>query len=215
MLRRPTLIIMARWPAPGRCKSRLAKSIGVKKAAKVQAMLFDHTIAVAKKVAQQELVELQLAICGLSPNTAKRWGAFHGLPVITRQGTGSLGVRMKKQVLFAQKIFPTSSRTTRPTILIGTDLPNLCSIDLVKAIEALETNEMVIGPANDGGYWLLGLTGELVNPVKSWPFCGIPWGTNQVLKKTLLKAKQKQAKLVLLPCQNDLDSIEDISPWKA
>ncbi len=207
---KPVLVVMARWPAIGRCKKRLSANLGAKKAAWIQAQLTKHTIQVAKSFSKKAQVEIHFAISGLGPRAIKRWGKVNGLESFSMQGEGSLGLRMRRQVLLVQRKY-TKNRTT---ILIGTDLPELSTLDLHQALEALNRNEIVLGPASDGGYWLIGLSGRQIAPVATWPFCGIPWGTNQVLAKTLQKAKLSGAEYALLREHNDLDLLTDFSPWQ-
>jgi len=206
---------MARWPAAGRCKRRLANSLGIVRAASIQNRLTKHTLSVANSLADRNLIELKLAITGLAPRAAKRWGLNQGVSTVETQGNGSLGERMRRQVLRAQQRHHPQISAGRTTLLIGTDLPNLCDRDLLQALEALKEHEFVLGPATDGGYWLLGLSGRLVRPVTRWPFCGIPWGSNQVKQVTLQKAADAGVMPCLLRQQNDLDCLEDLSPWQA
>ena len=212
---KPALVVMARWPAAGRCKRRLVNSLGIVRAASIQNRLTKHTLSVANSLSDRNLVELKLAITGLAPRAANRWGLNQGVKTVEQQGNGSLGERMRRQVLRAQQRSHLQTITGRTTLLIGTDLPNLCERDLLQALKALEEHELVLGPANDGGYWLLGLSKGLVQPVASWPFCGIPWGTNQVMELTLQQAQWAGITPGLLRQQNDLDRLEDLEPWQA
>ena len=72
---------------------------------------------------------------------------------------------------------------------------------------------MVLGPSEDGGYWLIGLSNKLLNPLCSWPFSGINWGTDQVLPETIRLATLNQIDYQLLQTKNDLDNISDLSLW--
>ena len=72
---------------------------------------------------------------------------------------------------------------------------------------------MVLGPSADGGYWLIGLSNKLINPLCIWPFSGINWGTDKVLQETTRLASLHQIDYQLLQTKNDLDSIIDLSPW--
>ena len=91
------LVVLARWPAPGRCKRRLASSLGAEAAARVQARLTGHTLAVARQLARQLGIELVLAVDGLAPRAARRLGDQLGVGRIVLQGGGGLGVRMQRQ----------------------------------------------------------------------------------------------------------------------
>ncbi len=206
--------MMARWPAPNRCKKRLSQSIGAVQAASIQKHLTFHTISVAKRLEKKGLVELKVAIDGIGIKLAQKWGRKMGIKTISQQSNGSLGLRLRKEVIKTQTSKRgVHQRKKKATILIGTDLPTLCELDIIKAIEKLQTYELVIGPADDGGYWLIGLAGNLLKPVSALIFDGIKWGSNSVLESTIAKAKQKGIKYELLQYQNDLDYLKDFSPW--
>ncbi len=212
---RPILVVMARWPAIGRCKRRLAASIGSAKASSIQRELIRHTITVANDLSKEGHLEVQLAVDGIAHQAAKRWGARQGAALTVLQGKGDLGIRMKKQILRIQNQPHPRSGSERETILIGSDLPTLCKRDLIEAIEGLTHKDLVLGPSNDGGYWLIGLSQKLVLPISSWIFSGIPWGTKHVLPKTMQQARLRGIPFKLLNHQNDLDLLEDLSPWQA
>ncbi len=204
----PVLVLMARWPGAGRCKKRLAADIGSLRAASIQEKLTNHTLEVAKRMEKKGLVELRIAITGVASRSGTQWKIKNGIKTLDFQGEGTLGLRMRRQILRVQKRYG-----NRTTILIGADLPTLCERDLIHALDALKNHEFVLGPAKDGGYWLIALSGGLLSPVISWPFTGIPWGGNQVLTETLLRAKIAGVNHYLLEQKNDLDQLSDLSPW--
>ena len=116
MAAKPQLVVMARWPAPGRCKQRLATGLGPLRAARIQQVLTDHTLAVAS---QLQGVEVVVATDGLGPRAARRcFGSRAGLRWVG-QGRGSLGVRMQRQINRAKR------EGSRAVVLIGSDLPQL------------------------------------------------------------------------------------------
>ncbi len=209
------LILMTRWPAAGRCKTRLAETIGHSHAAAIQANLTKHTFMVAKSLAEQNLVDIQLAVSGLGAKAAKRWGNQNGFAKIELQGQGSLGLRMKKQILLAKNhSYMHKKKPLCSVLVIGADIPALSVRDLTCALIELKSHEMVIGPASDGGYWLLGLSNQLLYPfIETWPFCGIPWGSDQVLEMTLHKAEKQGTSVSLLRPQFDIDTLDDLKPW--
>ncbi|WP_254968435.1 TIGR04282 family arsenosugar biosynthesis glycosyltransferase [Cyanobium sp. CH-040] len=198
-----TLVVMARWPAPGRCKSRLAAGIGRPRAAAVQGRLCRHTCAVARQARQRLAFELVLAGQGVGPRALRRWVAQLGCDRGVEQGPGSLGVRLQRQVLRARR------GGAEQVVLVGSDLPELDASDLVQAFRTLETQPLVLGPAGDGGYWLIGLNG-------CWPalFCGIPWGSSLVLEHTTQAAGRLGLEPRWLSRRHDLDRPDDLAAWR-
>jgi uncharacterized protein len=197
------LVVLARWPAPGRCKRRLASSLGAEAAARVQARLTGHTLAVARQLARQLGIELVLAVDGLAPRAARRLGDQLGVGRIVLQGGGGLGVRMQRQFQRA------ANERARRVVLIGSDLPQLERADLVSAFAALDHQEAVLGPACDGGYWLIGLRRPEPALME-----GIAWGSEQVLEQTLAALARRGLEPALLPWRRDLDRGEDLGPWR-
>ncbi|QBE69549.1 Glycosyltransferase [Synechococcus sp. WH 8101] len=206
---RPVVVIMGRWPAEGRCKRRLSQGVGAQRAAAIQRRLSHHSLAVARTLAQAGHVHLRVALSGCGSKAARRWlGRSAGTP--TLQGAGGLGERMRRQLLQTQRRHRGSA-----ILLIGSDLPGLEGRDLMAALDALQHHPLVLGPAADGGYWLLGLQANLLNPVVSWPFSAMPWGSERVLAITRQRARAQGLDPWLLQTRNDLDRIDDLSPWLA
>ena len=197
------LVVLARWPAPGRCKRRLAASVGAEAAARIQARLTGHTLAVARQLARQLGIELVLAVDGLAPRAARRLGDQLGVGRIVLQGGGGLGVRMQRQFQRA------ATERARRVVLIGSDLPQLERADLASAFAALDHQQAVLGPACDGGYWLIGLRRPEPALME-----GIAWGSEQVLEQTLAALARRGLKPALLPWRRDLDKGEDLGAWR-
>ena len=210
---KPTIVLMTRWHATYRCKSRLSKDIGHFKAAKIQERLTNHTINVAKGIQKKGLAEIKVAIDGIGIKAAKKWALKNKVKKVAIQGHGNLGTKMKRQFLktHSEKTHPHKNRN--PILLIGTDLPSISHFELIQAIQILNEKEMVLGPSSDGGYWLIGLSHKLLNPLCSWPFSGISWGTDKVLQQTIRLASSNQINYQLLQTKNDLDNIMDLSIW--
>ncbi|MCX5930517.1 MAG: TIGR04282 family arsenosugar biosynthesis glycosyltransferase [Cyanobacteria bacterium] len=196
---RQQLVVMTRWPAAGRCKSRLGAGIGPAAAAGIQRRLSAHTLAVAQQLGGTELV---VAVSGLGPRGARRWGLSLGAHRAVLQGNGSLGSRMARQLARAWR------EGTHQVLLIGTDLPLLARGDLEAALAALASSPLVLGPASDGGYWLIGLR----RPQSSL-LSGIPWGSAEVLRRTLERAAALGLEPALLAQRSDLDRPMDMEPW--
>jgi len=206
--------MLARWPAPGRCKSRLVPGVGRARAAAIQARLTQHGLAAAAEarralaaaagaVGHGGSLELALAASGLGPRAAARWGRRLGVDRVVAQGTGSLGLRLQRQLLRGCR------EGAAAVVLIGSDLPALAADDLLEAFRALEHSALVLGPAGDGGYWLIGrhrATPQL--------FTGIDWGSHRVLAQTLELAGQAGLAPTLLAERHDLDRPADLDPWR-
>ena len=210
---KPTIVLMTRWHAIYRCKSRLSKDIGAYKAAKIQEKLTFHTISVAKKIQKEGLADVKVVIDGIGINSAKRWGITNKFKKVDTQGGGNLGTKMKRQFLKTYSEKNISNQIHSSIVMIGTDLPSISHLDLIQAIQILNHKEMVLGPSTDGGYWLIGLSNKLLNPLLAWPFSGISWGTDKVLRETIRLATLNQINYQLLQTKNDLDNFLDLSPW--
>tara|TARA_B100001109_G_C18818015_1_gene453041 strand:+ start:188 stop:910 length:723 start_codon:yes stop_codon:yes gene_type:complete len=212
--KKPTIVLMTRWHAIYRCKSRLSEDIGALHAAKIQEKLTNHTIKVARKIQKEGLADVKVAIDGIGIQAAKKWALKNKIQKIALQGPGNLGTKMKRQFLkthFEKTI--SHKMIHKPVLLIGTDLPSISHFDLIQAIQILNQKEMVLGPSKDGGYWLIGLSNKLLNPLCTWPFSGIKWGSDKVLEETIRLASLNQINYQLLQTKNDLDNILDLSPW--
>jgi rSAM/selenodomain-associated transferase 1 len=198
------LVVMARWPAPGRCKRRLAAGVGAKAAARIQWALTRHTLATARSATAASGAQLVLAVDGLGPRAAGRWGDELGADQVRLQGPGGLGLRLQRQL---RRSFREGAQAVA---LIGTDLPGLDRHRLGAALTELAQQPLVLGPAVDGGYWLIGLGAN----TPSLPLlAGLPWGTGQVLELTCQAAADQGLEPLLLGTLSDLDRPEDLTPW--
>ena len=212
--KKPTIVLMTRWHAIYRCKSRLSEDIGALHAAKIQEKLTNHTIKVARKIQKEGLADVKVAIDGIGIQAAKKWALRNKIQKIETQGAGNLGTKMKRQFLKTHSEKTISHKKIRtPILLIGTDLPSISHFELIQALQILKHKDMVLGPSSDGGYWLIGLSNKVLNPLCNWPFSGICWGTDKVLQKTIQLASLNQINYQLLQNKNDLDNVMDLSPW--
>ena len=214
------LVILARWPAPGRCKRRLAAELGDRCAARVQARLTDHALAASRGACAAATAELVLATSGIGLAAARRWGRSLGADRVVPQGSGSLGLRLRRQVVRARR------QGVQHLLLIGSDLPELAAADLLEAFRALALGSpLVLGPALDGGYWLIGLGwpepagGPAAKPPGAPSlFAGaagpIPWGSDSVLRQTLAAADREAMAATLLAVRSDLDRPADLRRWR-
>ena len=184
------LLVFTRNPALGKVKTRLAKTIGDKTALEIYTFLLERTRDIAAKVTADKAVYYSVKI-----RENDIWDATIFQKHL--QVGEDLGIRM----LHAFKNgFETGYEKV---LIIGSDLYDLTSETIENAFIALENNEVVIGPAEDGGYYLLGM-----NSLEEKIFKNKDWGTETVRKDTLEDLKDK--KVFLLGELNDIDIFEDI-----
>lgn len=184
----PTLSIFARWPEPGQAKTRLIPHLGAENAALVYARLLAHTVAVA----QASGIPFELRVTGAD---AAEFRDLLGEDIaVVQQGEGDLGDRL--------------ARVAPPAIVIGSDCPALTPEVLWAAHDTLATEPMVIGPARDGGYYLLGF-----NEDARFAFADMAWSTPEVFGETVRRIAEQGLRLGVLPELADIDTPEDLEDW--
>lgn len=184
------LLIFTRNPELGKVKTRLAKTVGNESALEIYKFLLNHTLEITKDLHLDKYVFYSEDI-----NQDDIWDTAIFRKKL--QAGDDLGERMNNAFT---EIF---SLGYEKAIIIGSDMFNLDTNDLNNAFEALQDNQYVLGPATDGGYYLLGM-----KEVNSEVFLNKNWGTNTVLKTTLQDLRDE--KLVVLEERNDIDYYQDI-----
>ncbi|MGH7476230.1 MAG: TIGR04282 family arsenosugar biosynthesis glycosyltransferase [Longimicrobiales bacterium] len=192
------LIVFAKRPMPGRVKTRLVPPLTVDEAAALyDAILRDVVALAARQHAQLELWYQR----GVG---AREFFREH-FPVVPLQpqGGGELGEKLADAF---QRSFASGAERV---VIIGSDSPTLPESVLTGAFEALDDADLVLGPASDGGYYLVGLRAA------AWPrgtvlFDHIPWSTPDVLRRTRERAEKKGLSLRALPGWYDVDGVEDL-----
>jgi len=179
--------LFTRWPEAGKAKTRLIPALGAAGAAELHRRLTER--AVATVVASG--LALELRVTGAPVAAFQDWlgDAF----AIVDQGEGDLGDRLAR------------TAATTPVLLVGSDIPDVTPAHLHAAVAALAAAPAVIGPAEDGGYWLLGLAAPAPQL-----FTGIDWGTEKVFAQTIAKLPAGTPRLATLA---DLDRPEDLPRW--
>jgi rSAM/selenodomain-associated transferase 1 len=193
---RRTLGVFAKEPRPGQVKSRLAADTSPAWAARVaEAFLLDLAERLARVDARRVLV--------YSPAEAEGYFAqlARGRFALTAQAEGDLGRRI---AAFMEAELRTGAD---PVVVIGADSPTLPLPFIDQAFRELQEAEVVLGPATDGGYYLLGCARRLP-PV----FDGMAWGGPSVLFDTVARLGSAWGKLALLPPWYDVDTLDD---WRA
>ena len=180
------LIIFARTPEYGKVKKRLAIKLGDKKALEIHNRLVRHTLEMVK--VSGVLYKVYLS------EDAKAQQAFS----YERQSGIDLGDRMNNALR-------TELDQYEKVCLIGSDCLALTSTDITNAFKHLDAADVVIGPAIDGGYYLIGMK-------KPYPrlFSAISWGTSTVLEKTLKICEDNGLLTHQLSLLNDIDRPEDV-----
>ena len=192
------VIILCKAPVPGAVKTRLIPAVGAGSAANIHARLATETIGDCLALARSH-PEVQLELW-CSPDTQHAF--FHSFPTVSlfNQQGEDLGERMA-HALCASSL---------PAILIGTDCPPVNKAYLQNAIEQLKHKPVVIAPAEDGGYGLIGMQVPSASV-----FQNIEWSTDKVLTETLSRCEEQELEAFLLPEIWDVDEAKDLDRWLA
>ena len=198
----PTLQVFAKAPVPGRVKTRLARTVGTEVATATYRALAERTLATAAAARRAGVVgAIELWLDPDSdPAAIAPWRDRFGVTIETQAGV-DLGARMRNALC-------ASIARGIPAILIGTDVPGYDLAYLARAAAALERHNAVIGPAEDGGYVLVGLARDID------VFGGVPWSTPEVLAATRARLAGAGASHVELPPLWDVDTLDDYLRWR-
>ena len=185
----PRLIVMLKFPAAGRVKTRLGRDIGMVPAA----WWFRHQSArLLRRLADPRW---QIVVA-LSPDTARPAPLWPAVPTMP-QGRGDLGARMARLL---RQPHP------GPVCLIGGDIPGIRPAHIARAFAALGRAEFVFGPASDGGFWLCGLRHPSLAPAGL--FEGVRWSGPHTLTDSLATLQGRRH--VLVDTLHDIDSADDL-----
>jgi uncharacterized protein len=190
------LIIFAKAPVQGQVKTRLCPPLTPDEAASLHGSIVLDMLERSRGAAMDRFVA-----CAPSADHVffKILEERHGVRLLTQTGD-DLGARM------ARAMADVFSLGYQKVLIIGTDLPTLPGPAFSEAAALLATHDLVLGPACDGGYYLIGLR----KPAPEL-FAGIPWSTDKVLPLTQQKAAALGLRATLLPVRRDIDTIEDLS----
>ncbi len=182
------LAIFARYPEAGKAKTRLIPALGDEGAALVYRRLLERTVTAAR----QSGLAFELRVTGAAPALFRQWLGDDIEAV--EQGGGDLGERL--------------TRAAAPGMVIGSDAPGLTPALLRSAAGALENAPAVIGPARDGGYYLLGF-----NAPVPFAFSDMEWSTPAVFEETMRRLESHGITPAILPTLADIDTIDDLAEW--
>jgi rSAM/selenodomain-associated transferase 2/rSAM/selenodomain-associated transferase 1 len=193
----PQILIFARLPVAGPCKTRLIPALGPERAALLQRSMTDAAVDTALQLSADHAAATVVCTTGGSPREFRAW--LGESPVLLPQGEGDLGQRLHGAFLTAFSAGHPSA------IAIGTDVPGITAGHLREALAALRTHDLVLGPARDGGYYLIGMS----RPHPSL-FEQIEWGTATVHRDTLVAAQQAGLSVAPLEPLSDVDLPGDL-----
>ena len=199
------LIIFTRYPEAGTTKTRMIPELGADGAAELQRQMTEHIISRAKELGRLHPLPVEIRYEGGSQKLMTEWLG----PGFTycHQGSGDIGLRMGWAL---QDAFRQACETV---VIIGSDIPDITTDIMQKAFEALNQNDLVLGPAGDGGYYLIGVHRKTFRHWNPQLFSGISWGTESVLPQTLNIAQKLGLNYNLLETLRDVDRPEDLSVW--
>ena len=187
---KPRMIVFARYPRPGACKTRLIPALGPEGAANLHRHLTERTV----RVLGESGLPVTVAFTG---EEASRFAGWLGPDVVlVEQVDGGLTERLL------------ACLNPAPVIYFGADTPDLAPHHVEAAIAALERHDVVIGPAEDGGYYLIGMRRALPELLTD-----MPWSTDQVLPETLARLDRSGITPVMLEMLADCDRPEDLARW--
>ncbi len=196
------LLIFAKIPEPGRTKTRLIPALGPERANAVYELLLRHTLGLANELRQICPVHITLWIAGGSIEQAQ--DCFGSEYDIRLQTGDDLGARLSHATAEA------FSRGASQLVVVGTDCAELAVEHLVAAFTALDREDTVLGPAWDGGYYLIGLKKD--NPTI---FQQISWSSSQVLEQTISQLNKAHLTYQSLRTLADVDEPEDLLPLRS
>lgn len=196
------LAIFTRYPQPGLTKTRLIPALGAESAAELQRQMTEHTLRQVRCLQQRRVVTVTLHVAGGDEAAMVAWlgSQWHYQP----QSQGDLGDRLTAAMEYAFQFG--ASRL----VIIGIDCPGITAEVLEQAFATLEQSDCVLGPATDGGYYLIGMR----SPTPQL-FQGIAWSTEQVFRQTQAIAQNLGLSSQTLATLSDIDYPEDLPVWHA
>ena len=196
-----TLIIFSRYPEPGKTKTRLIPALGAGGAAELQRQMTEHILNTARKYKSFRDLTIEIYFAGGNEQLMSEWLGKE-LKYVP-QVSGDLGHKMRSAFDRSFKL------GNQRVIVIGIDCPDINQAILENAFNSLQEQDLVIGPAEDGGYYLIGLNQSIPQL-----FHNINWGTEKVLKQTKYIAQKLNLSIYDLPTLSDVDRPQDIAIWQ-
>ena len=199
------LIVFTRYPEPGTTKTRMIPELGAEGAADLQNQMTKHIISRLKACDELQSVKMEVRFEGGNSDLMAQWlgSGIH----YRHQGQGDIGQRMERALAEG---FQDGSQEA---VIIGSDIPDITCDIIQKAFEELKNHDLALGPAKDGGYYLIGLKQDAFNQRNQQLFSAIDWSTSRVLTQTLATAKKLGMSYILLDTLADVDRPKDLAVW--
>jgi rSAM/selenodomain-associated transferase 2/rSAM/selenodomain-associated transferase 1 len=200
------LIVFTRFPEPGITKTRMIPALGAKGAARLQRQMTEHILATAAKASIRPDLTIEVRHEGGNADLMQKW--LGPQSSYRPQGPGDLGRRMVRA-------FEEAFRESKgAAVIVGSDIPGISAGIIQQAFEGLQKNDLVLGPANDGGYYLIGMKNTIPASTYTRLFENIDWGTGEVLSQTLQNARESELGIFLLESLGDVDRPVDLHHWQ-
>lgn len=196
------LTVFTRYPEPGTTKTRLIPRLGAEGAAELQRRMTERVILKARETMASRSIPVEVRFEGGSEQRMQAWlgPRFSYRP----QNEGDIGRRMARA--FADGF----EDGCEVIVIIGTDIPDITTDIIQRAFDELHENDLVLGPARDGGYYLIGLRQAAFRTANPAIFSGIGWGSDRVVAQTLAVAKKLALRYCLIDTLNDVDRPGDL-----
>lgn len=200
-MRRKAIAVLLRYPEAGASKTRLIPALGGDGAANVHRAMAEYTVEVAARYGARVVVHYT----GADDAAMRAWlgDDLHYEP----QGEGDLGARMLGAIEHA------FADGAAKAVVVGTDCPGMDGRTLGEAFEVLDDADVVVGPADDGGYYLIGLRAQVREKAHRL-FEGVAWGTEGVFAETCARAEAAGLTMAPLTPKQDVDRPEDLPAWE-
>lgn len=200
------IVVFTRYPRPGETKTRLIPALGAEGAAELQKSMTEHTLRrITAANSPESPLEIEVRYAGGSENEMIRWlgGAYRLVP----QSDGDLGERLTAAFLDA------FSLKNPGCLAVGTDCPGIGPDQIDAARRAMASGRLAIGPASDGGYYLIAIPAGIGIQATSALFRDISWGSEIVFRETMQHIEAHDLDVDVLPTLDDVDRPDDLHVW--
>ena len=195
------ILLFTKYPQPGTSKTRLIPAVGAEKAAEIQRQMTQFILGNIALYSDNFLCDLSIYFDGGTKELMIKWLGDKYRYV--EQINSDLGSRMAMAIRENQQRY-------KAAVIIGSDCPDIDDTLIQQAFVELQSHEIVIGPAYDGGYYLIGMQTQLPRENIDYLFSDISWGSAEVLEQTITRIEKHKFRYHLLKRLHDIDTPEDL-----